>query len=191
MLGDPESASLRHFCDPLLRGGGVKSRGSHLLASSGRRRPAGSARHAPTARRKSGAPAGIRSGSCRDRPDPPARAPTRRRCAARVSRAHWTRARFHRPCLRPRRPARHRRGPRRPPLRRRRRLRECPESIRHFLEIRGIGIIDINNLYGVGAIKRYTFIDMVVLLEQWNNEKEYDRIGIDEYYTEILGIKLP
>lgn len=68
---------------------------------------------------------------------------------------------------------------------------ECPESIRHFLEIRGIGIIDINNLYGVGAIKRYTFIDMVVLLEQWNNEKEYDRIGIDEYYTEILGIKLP
>ena len=42
-----------------------------------------------------------------------------------------------------------------------------------------------------GAIKRYTFIDMVVLLEQWNNEKEYDRIGIDEYYTEILGIKLP
>ncbi|WP_425447091.1 HPr(Ser) kinase/phosphatase [Dethiothermospora halolimnae] len=66
-----------------------------------------------------------------------------------------------------------------------------PEAIRHLIEIRGIGIIDIKRLYGVGAIKRWEAIDLVVELEHWNEEKEYDRLGLDEEYIEILGTKLP
>jgi len=67
----------------------------------------------------------------------------------------------------------------------------CPELIRHFLEIRGVGILDIERIYGVGAVKQFDYIDMVVELETWNPDKEYDRIGLDEETIEILGIKLP
>ncbi|MDO5718709.1 MAG: HPr(Ser) kinase/phosphatase [Tissierellia bacterium] len=67
----------------------------------------------------------------------------------------------------------------------------CPENIRHFLEIRGIGIIDIQRLYGVGSVKTSTIIDMVIHLEQWDDNKEYDRLGLDDEYTEILGVKIP
>ncbi|WP_352404641.1 HPr(Ser) kinase/phosphatase [Sporanaerobacter acetigenes] len=67
----------------------------------------------------------------------------------------------------------------------------APEIIRHFMEIRGIGILDIERLYGVGAVKKWEFIDMVIELEFWDENKEYDRIGLDEEYTEILGIKIP
>ncbi len=67
----------------------------------------------------------------------------------------------------------------------------CPENIRHFLEIRGIGIIDIQRLYGVGSVKTSTIIDMVIHLEPWDDNKEYDRLGLDDEYTEILGVKLP
>lgn len=67
----------------------------------------------------------------------------------------------------------------------------CPENIRHFLEIRGIGIIDIQRLYGVGSVKTSTLIDMVIHLEPWDDNKEYDRLGLDEEFTEILGMKLP
>lgn len=66
-----------------------------------------------------------------------------------------------------------------------------PELIRHFLEIRGIGIIDIKRLFGVGAVKKYEDIDLVVELELWDEQKQYDRLGLDEQYTEILGIKVP
>ncbi|MBW4829562.1 MAG: HPr(Ser) kinase/phosphatase [Clostridiaceae bacterium] len=67
----------------------------------------------------------------------------------------------------------------------------APELIRHFMEIRGIGIVDIERLYGVSAVKNWEFIDLVIELEFWDEEKEYDRIGLDEEYTEILGIKVP
>lgn len=67
----------------------------------------------------------------------------------------------------------------------------CPENIRHFLEIRGIGILDIQRLYGVGSVKLDSFIDVVIHLEQWDDNKEYDRLGLDDEYTEILGVKLP
>lgn len=66
-----------------------------------------------------------------------------------------------------------------------------PELIRHFMEIRGIGIVDIERLYGVSAVKNWEFIDLVIELEFWDEGKEYDRIGLNEEYTEILGIEVP
>ena len=68
---------------------------------------------------------------------------------------------------------------------------KCQETIRHFLEIRGIGIIDIKSLYGVGAIKESVCIDLVISLEEWDDNKEYDRVGIDEDYINILGVNIP
>ena len=60
-----------------------------------------------------------------------------------------------------------------------------------FLEIRGIGILDIQRLYGVGAIKRSAEIDFIIELEKWDDDKEYDRLGLDESYKTILGVELP
>ncbi len=68
---------------------------------------------------------------------------------------------------------------------------EAPELIRHFMEIRGIGIIDIKAMYGVGAVINNKPLDLAIYLEFWDNEKEYDRLGLVEDYTEILGVKLP
>ncbi|HHT65474.1 MAG: HPr(Ser) kinase/phosphatase [Caldicoprobacterales bacterium] len=68
---------------------------------------------------------------------------------------------------------------------------DSPELIRHYMEIRGIGIIDIKAMYGVGAVINNKAIDMVVYLEFWDNNKEYDRLGLTEEYMEILGVKLP
>lgn len=65
-----------------------------------------------------------------------------------------------------------------------------PELLRHFLEIRGIGIIDVRSLYGVGAVKNSKSIDLVVHLEGWDDGKYYDRLGLDKEYEEILGIKV-
>lgn len=65
---------------------------------------------------------------------------------------------------------------------------QAPEIIRHLMEIRGIGILDIKSLYGVGAVKPSKVIDMVVELENWQDEKYYDRLGLDEEYIEILEI---
>lgn len=66
-----------------------------------------------------------------------------------------------------------------------------PANIRHFLELRGIGIINIRKLFGVGAVKMSTQVDLVVELEQWNPEKIYDRMGVDTEYTNILGVDVP
>ncbi|MEG1310448.1 MAG: HPr(Ser) kinase/phosphatase [Romboutsia sp.] len=65
-----------------------------------------------------------------------------------------------------------------------------PELLRHFLEIRGIGIIDVRSLYGVGAVKNSKMIDLVVNLEGWDENKYYDRLGLDKEYEEILGVKV-
>jgi len=67
----------------------------------------------------------------------------------------------------------------------------APEIIRNFMELRGIGVVDIQNLYGIGAVKPETRIDMVVSLELWDDKKHYDRLGIDTHSTEILGVELP
>lgn len=66
-----------------------------------------------------------------------------------------------------------------------------PDNIRHFMELRGLGIINVRRLYGSGAIKKESQVDMVIELEQWKDDFEYDRLGIDQHYIELLGIKLP
>jgi len=66
----------------------------------------------------------------------------------------------------------------------------CPELTRHLMEIRGIGILDIQHLFGVGSIRIEQFVELVVDLEEWDENKEYDRIGKDDEYTEILGLKV-
>ena len=66
-----------------------------------------------------------------------------------------------------------------------------PENIRHFVELRGIGIINARRIFGMGAVKLTEKIDMVINMEQWNTEKVYDRIGMDNQYTEIMGINVP
>ncbi len=63
----------------------------------------------------------------------------------------------------------------------------APEITRHFIELRGIGIIDVKSLFGVQSVKETQTIDMVMTLEDWNKEKEYDRLGLEEEYTEFLG----
>lgn len=68
---------------------------------------------------------------------------------------------------------------------------ESPEMVRYFMEIRGIGIIDIRSMYGVGAVILKKSIDMVMHLEKWDNTKEYDRLGLTEETISILGVKIP
>ncbi len=65
-----------------------------------------------------------------------------------------------------------------------------PKILENYMEIRGIGIIDIKSLYGVGATKSSKMIDIVVHLENWNKDNHYDRLGLDKEYEEILGTKV-
>ena len=65
-----------------------------------------------------------------------------------------------------------------------------PEITRHFIELRGIGIIDVKALFGVESVKESQSIDLVIKLEDWNKDKEYDRLGLEEEYTEFLGNKV-
>lgn len=67
----------------------------------------------------------------------------------------------------------------------------APEIIRHYIELRGIGIIDVRRIFGMGAVKETEKIDMIINLEQWMQGKMYDRFGLDTEYTDILGIKIP
>ncbi len=66
-----------------------------------------------------------------------------------------------------------------------------PANIRHFLELRGIGIINARRLFGMGAVKVTEKIDLIVELELWDPNKVYDRMGMDNQYTSILGVKIP
>ncbi|MFI3325458.1 MAG: HPr(Ser) kinase/phosphatase [Clostridia bacterium] len=68
---------------------------------------------------------------------------------------------------------------------------QAPENIRHFIELRGIGIVNARRIFGMGAVKLSEKIDMVINLELWDSSKVYDRMGIDNEYTEILDIKVP
>lgn len=68
---------------------------------------------------------------------------------------------------------------------------ECPEMVRHFMEIRGIGIIDIRAMYGIGAVAQSKSIDLVIHMEKWVEGKEYDRLGLNDEYITILGVKVP
>jgi HPr kinase/phosphorylase len=66
-----------------------------------------------------------------------------------------------------------------------------PDNIRHFLELRGIGIINARRLFGMGAVKMTEKIDLVIEMELWNPDKVYDRMGVDTEFTSILGVKVP
>ena len=68
---------------------------------------------------------------------------------------------------------------------------EAPELVRYFMEIRGVGIIDIATMYGVGAVIPSKSIDFEVHMELWQADKEYDRLGLGDNYTEILGVRIP
>lgn len=66
-----------------------------------------------------------------------------------------------------------------------------PNNIRHFIELRGIGIINARRIFGMGAVKQNEKINMVICLEQWDSTKAYDRLGLDNEYTKILDVKVP
>ena len=67
----------------------------------------------------------------------------------------------------------------------------APEIIRHYVELRGIGIVDVRRLFGMGSVKETEKVDLVINLEPWQDGKMYDRLGLDENTTEILGINVP
>ena len=67
----------------------------------------------------------------------------------------------------------------------------APEIIRHYVELRGIGIVDVRRLFGMGAVKDTEKIDLIINLEQWVQGKMYDRLGLEEQTTDILGIQIP
>lgn len=66
-----------------------------------------------------------------------------------------------------------------------------PENIRHFMELRGIGIINVRRIFGIGSVKVTQQIDMIIHLEQWDQSKVYDRMGIETEFTDILGNRIP
>ncbi len=67
----------------------------------------------------------------------------------------------------------------------------APELIRHYMELRGIGVVDVRRLFGMRAIKVEQEIDMVINLEPWNDRAVYDRLGLEGSTTEIMGVKVP
>lgn len=67
----------------------------------------------------------------------------------------------------------------------------APEIIRHFVELRGIGIVDVKRIFGMGAIKDTEKIDMIINLEIWQDKKQYDRLGLNTEYNTILDINVP
>jgi len=67
----------------------------------------------------------------------------------------------------------------------------APDITRHFIELRGIGIIDVKTLFGVESVKNTQSIDLVIKLEEWSKDKTYDRLGLEESYIEFLGNKVP
>ena len=67
----------------------------------------------------------------------------------------------------------------------------CPEKVRHFMEIRGIGIIDIKAMYGISAVSVSKTIDVLIELETWDENKSYDRIGLEDTTIDIMGVPVP
>ena len=66
----------------------------------------------------------------------------------------------------------------------------APAITKYFIELRGIGIIDVKTLFGVESVKDTQSIDMVIKLEDWDKDREYDRLGMEDQYTEFLGNKV-
>lgn len=70
-------------------------------------------------------------------------------------------------------------------------LGKAPEVIRYYIELRGIGIVDVRRIFGMGSVKETEKIDMIIHLEPWVQGKMYDRFGLETEFTEIIGIKVP
>lgn len=68
---------------------------------------------------------------------------------------------------------------------------ESPATIRHFMEIRGIGIIDIKAMYGIGSVLMNKSVDLVIHLEHWKEKKAYDRLGLSDDFTTIMDVRVP
>ena len=66
-----------------------------------------------------------------------------------------------------------------------------PELIRNYIELRGIGVINVAKLYGMGAVKADNAIDLVVNIVHWNNQQDFDRLGLEDQYADILGVQVP
>ncbi|MBQ5747002.1 MAG: HPr(Ser) kinase/phosphatase, partial [Clostridia bacterium] len=67
----------------------------------------------------------------------------------------------------------------------------APEIIRHYIELRGIGIVDVRRIFGMGAVKNTEKIDLIINLELWDKDKFYDRFGLETEYTDIMGLQIP
>lgn len=67
----------------------------------------------------------------------------------------------------------------------------APETIRHYIELRGIGVIDVRRLFGMGAVKSYETVDLIINIEPWKEGMMYDRLGIESQYTSVLDVKVP
>ena len=67
----------------------------------------------------------------------------------------------------------------------------APELMRHYIELRGIGIVDVRRIFGMGSVKETEKIDLVINFEAWEQGKMYERLGLDTEYAEILGLKIP
>ena len=70
-------------------------------------------------------------------------------------------------------------------------LGSCPELTRHHMEIRGLGLINVQDLFGVASTRTSKRVELVVQLERWEHGREYDRLGLDESYYELLGTRIP
>jgi HPr kinase/phosphorylase len=70
-------------------------------------------------------------------------------------------------------------------------LGACPDLTRHHIEIRGLGLINVQDLFGVASTRTSKRVELVVQLERWEHGREYDRLGIDDAYYELLGIRIP
>jgi HPr kinase/phosphorylase len=70
-------------------------------------------------------------------------------------------------------------------------LGSCPESTRHHMEIRGLGLINVQDMFGVASTRTSKRVELVVQLERWEHGREYDRLGLDDQHFEVLGVKIP
>ena len=70
-------------------------------------------------------------------------------------------------------------------------LGTAPDLIKYYIELRGIGIVDVRRIFGMGSVKATEKVDLIINLEPWEDGKMYDRFGLDNEYTEIMGVKIP
>ncbi|MDR2670864.1 MAG: HPr(Ser) kinase/phosphatase [Oscillospiraceae bacterium] len=67
----------------------------------------------------------------------------------------------------------------------------APELIRHYIELRGIGVVDVRRIFGMGAIKQTEKVDLIINIEQWDENTQYDRLGLEDLTTRILDVEIP